>query len=231
MIWNTFSYTYESFTCLLWQNVFSCLLLTLKTLLFLFLELEEFFGSCEYYSFIPTVQSEAVFSCLWLVFSFPYCCLLMQKRFFFFSLHCFLINVYLLLGQGEKAHPQEWGNSRKRGRRKIQSRLCPERGEPDEGLDPTSWEIMTWATVRHLTDWATQAPHKRVLNFKQLQFLNFCPLCTVLLLWCLRTFCLMQIYDNFLQNSSWNFILSLLFRVVIHFALTAVYGVAERKSV
>ena len=30
--------------------------------------------------------------------------------------------------------------------------------EPDEGLKPMSHEIMTWAEVRYLTDWATQVP-------------------------------------------------------------------------
>ena len=30
--------------------------------------------------------------------------------------------------------------------------------EPDVGLEPTNCEIMTRAEVRHLTDWATQAP-------------------------------------------------------------------------
>ena len=30
--------------------------------------------------------------------------------------------------------------------------------EPDTGLELTNCEIMTWAKVRCLTDWATQAP-------------------------------------------------------------------------
>ena len=36
--------------------------------------------------------------------------------------------------------------------------------EPDEGLKPMSHEIMTWAEVRHLTDWATQAPQEYFLH-------------------------------------------------------------------
>ena len=32
--------------------------------------------------------------------------------------------------------------------------------EPDMGLKLTSHEIMTWAEVGHLTDWATQAPQE-----------------------------------------------------------------------
>ena len=30
--------------------------------------------------------------------------------------------------------------------------------EPDTWLEPTNREIMTWAGVRHLTDWTTQVP-------------------------------------------------------------------------
>ena len=30
--------------------------------------------------------------------------------------------------------------------------------EPDAGLKPTNCDIMTWAEVGHLTNWATQAP-------------------------------------------------------------------------
>ena len=46
------------------------------------------------------------------------------------------------------------------------SRLWAVSTEPDAGLKPTSPEIMTWAEVRCLTDWATQAPldHLRSLN-------------------------------------------------------------------
>ena len=32
--------------------------------------------------------------------------------------------------------------------------------KPDVGLEPTNPEIMTWAEVGCLTDWATQAPQK-----------------------------------------------------------------------
>ena len=32
--------------------------------------------------------------------------------------------------------------------------------EPDVGLEPTNHEIMTWAEVGCLTDWATQTPQK-----------------------------------------------------------------------
>ena len=38
------------------------------------------------------------------------------------------------------------------------SRLWAVGTEPDAGLKLTDCEIMTWAKVRRLTDWATQAP-------------------------------------------------------------------------
>ena len=37
------------------------------------------------------------------------------------------------------------------------SRLWAASTEPDVGLELTNCEIMTWAEVEHLTDWATQA--------------------------------------------------------------------------
>ena len=41
---------------------------------------------------------------------------------------------------------------------KAGSRLWAVSTEPDAGLEPTNCEIMTWAKVRCLTDWATQEP-------------------------------------------------------------------------
>ena len=38
------------------------------------------------------------------------------------------------------------------------SRLWAVSTEPDAGLELTDHEIVTWAEVRRLTDWATQAP-------------------------------------------------------------------------
>ena len=45
------------------------------------------------------------------------------------------------------------------------SRLWAVSTEPDAGLKLTNREIMTWAKVRHSTNWATQVP-------KDLAFLN-----------------------------------------------------------
>ena len=44
------------------------------------------------------------------------------------------------------------------------SRLWAVSTEPDVGLKLTNREIMTWAEVTHLTDWATQAPRKSILK-------------------------------------------------------------------
>ena len=45
------------------------------------------------------------------------------------------------------------------------SRLWAVSTEPDVGLELTNREIMTWAEVGRLTDWATQAP-LYLINFK-----------------------------------------------------------------
>ena len=36
--------------------------------------------------------------------------------------------------------------------------------EPDAGLELTNGEIVTWAEVGRLTDWATQVPLQRLLD-------------------------------------------------------------------
>ena len=43
---------------------------------------------------------------------------------------------------------------------KAGSRLWAVSTESDAGLKPTNREIMTWAEVRPLTNWTTQAPLK-----------------------------------------------------------------------
>ena len=40
------------------------------------------------------------------------------------------------------------------------SRLWAVSTEPDAGRKPMNCEIMTWAKVEHLANWATQAPPK-----------------------------------------------------------------------
>ena len=44
------------------------------------------------------------------------------------------------------------------------SRLWAVSTEPDAGLEPTNCEILTWAEVGHLADWATQVPPQQAFN-------------------------------------------------------------------
>ena len=46
---------------------------------------------------------------------------------------------------------------------KAGSRLWAVSIEPDKGFKPTNCEIMTWAEVRGLTNWATQEPLKEII--------------------------------------------------------------------
>ena len=48
------------------------------------------------------------------------------------------------------------------------SRLWAISPEPDAGLELTDREIVTWAEVGRLTDWATQAPHFTHFSIKPL---------------------------------------------------------------
>ena len=54
------------------------------------------------------------------------------------------------------------GGSEKEGDTESEtgSKLWAVSTEPDAGLELTDHEIMTWAEVGRLTDWATQAPLK-----------------------------------------------------------------------
>ena len=53
-----------------------------------------------------------------------------------------------------------WGGAEREGDTESEtgSRLWAVSTEPDAGLELTDREIMTWAEVGRLTDWATQAP-------------------------------------------------------------------------
>ena len=66
-----------------------------------------------------------------------------------------LLNVYLLIYFGREC---EWGKGRERQGQRIWSRLCADSREPDAGLKVMNCEIITWAEVRHSSNWATQAP-------------------------------------------------------------------------
>ena len=72
-------------------------------------------------------------------------------------LFIYFFNVYLFLRETETEHKRVRGGER--GRHRIRSRLqalsCQHRAQRRGG--PTNHEIMTWAKIRHLTNWATQA--------------------------------------------------------------------------
>ena len=55
------------------------------------------------------------------------------------------------------------------------SRLWAVSIEPDVGLKPTSCKVITWAPVRHLTNWTTQAPLKLAI-FQPIHF----PICSMM---------------------------------------------------
>ena len=59
----------------------------------------------------------------------------------------------LFIFESEHTQGGAWGGQM------IQSGLCTDSKKPDAGLELSNHDIMTWAEVRHLTEWATQAPH------------------------------------------------------------------------
>ena len=71
---------------------------------------------------------------------------------FFFK----LINLFLRESMSRGRAEREGDTESEAG-----SRLWVVSTEPDAGLELTNREIMTWAEVRHPTDWATQAPQER----------------------------------------------------------------------
>ena len=71
-----------------------------------------------------------------------------ELRIFFF-----LMFIYFW----ERENVRAWGEGAESGRHRIWSRLYAVSTEPNVGLELVNWEIMTWAEVRRLTNWATQA--------------------------------------------------------------------------
>ena len=57
-----------------------------------------------------------------------------------------------------------WGGAEREGDTESEaaSRLRAVSPEPDAGLELTDREIVTWAEVGRLTDWATQAPRSGI---------------------------------------------------------------------
>ena len=89
--------------------------------------------------------------------------------------------VYLMFYLFLRETDYELGRGRERGRHRIGRRLqalsCQHGA--NAGLKPVNHEIMTWAEVGLLTNWATQAPLKlifytwNILNFSPFEFKNF----------------------------------------------------------
>ena len=76
--------------------------------------------------------------------------------------NCFFFNVYFW---DRERQSMSVGGAETEGDTEFEagSRLRAVSTEPDAGLEPTKREIMTWAEVGSLTDWATQAPQVIVL--------------------------------------------------------------------
>ena len=85
---------------------------------------------------------------------------------YFFFLKIFFFNVYLFLRQRER-QSMNGGGAEREGDTELEagSRLWAISPEPDAGLKLTDREIVTWAEVGPLTDWATQAPQESILLF------------------------------------------------------------------
>ena len=82
----------------------------------------------------------------------------------------FLMFIYLFLRgrETETEYEQGQGKGREKGRNtelKVGSRLHAVSTETDVGLEFMNCEIMTWAEVGCLTDWATQAPYSLVFFY------------------------------------------------------------------
>ena len=63
------------------------------------------------------------------------------------------------VGGAEREGDTEW---------EAGSRLWAVSTEPNAGLELTNYEIMIWAEVGRLTNWATQAPPKNLLLTEKL---------------------------------------------------------------
>ena len=68
--------------------------------------------------------------------------------------------IYFFERQKDRDTERKGGGAERGGdtESKAGFRLLAVSTEPDMGLEPTDHEIMTWAKVGCLTDWATQAP-------------------------------------------------------------------------
>ena len=70
----------------------------------------------------------------------------------------------LFIFEREKVTEHKPGRGREWGKQNLKQASGSELpAEPNVGLEPTNREIMTWAEVGFLTDWATQAPQEGYL--------------------------------------------------------------------
>ena len=101
---------------------------------------------------IPLMMSDIEHLHVWTNDFWVFLFLFLHGRFFFF-------NVYLFLTDRKRQSASRGGTERGGDTEsEASSRLWAVSTEPVVGLEPTNHEIMTWAKVEHLTDWATQAP-------------------------------------------------------------------------
>ena len=97
-----------------------------------------------------------------------------KQTFVFYLLKLFLMFIYFWKTERTE---HRWGRGRERERHThthTESKSCSKpwavSTEPDVGLELMNCEIMTWAEVRCLTDWATQVPLNKQ-TFKELPWL------------------------------------------------------------
>ena len=76
------------------------------------------------------------------------------------SLSLFFFNVYFWERDRMSGRGAGWWDTES----EAGSWLWAVNTEPDTGLELTDWEIMTWAEVRRLTDWATQVPQNLCIS-------------------------------------------------------------------
>ena len=69
--------------------------------------------------------------------------------------HLLFLSLFIWERQSENG-----GGAEREGVQRIQNGLCVDSRQLDAGLELMNCEIMTWAEVGSLTNWATQAPHQ-----------------------------------------------------------------------
>ena len=66
----------------------------------------------------------------------------------------------------ERERENKQGRGTERGRKTIPKGLCADSKQHDAGLELINHEIITWAKVGCLTEWATQVPLTTKFNAK-----------------------------------------------------------------